>query len=75
LETSGTKVNGLHETFFILKKIFSLHMDSRGQKLRIFRKRKMPITYIGHLKMGFYKVFNKKSCKKLFRQLRKKKKA
>ena len=47
-------------------------MDSRGQKLRIFRKRKMPLTYIGHLKMGFYKVFNKKSCKKLFRQLRKK---
>lgn len=47
-------------------------MDSRGQKLRIFRKRKMPLTYIGHLEMGFYKVFNKKSYKKLFRQLRKK---
>ena len=33
LETSGTKVNGLHETFFIKTKIFSLYTDNRGQKL------------------------------------------
>ena len=33
METSGTKVNGLHETFFIKTKIFSLYTDNRGQKL------------------------------------------
>ena len=37
METFGTKVDGLHETFFILTKIFSLYMSSGGQKLLCFR--------------------------------------
>ena len=31
------KLNGLHETFFIKTKIFSLYMDNRGQKPLCFR--------------------------------------
>ena len=41
-------------------------MDSRGQKLRIFRKRKMPLTYIGHLKMGFTRFLIKNLARNFF---------
>ena len=97
METSGTKVNGLHETFFIKTKIFSLYTDNRGQNLLrshyissillesfncfagVFRKifycpptiignfhsktsyfvkRKMPLTYIGNLTVGFTRILS-----------------
>ena len=35
METSDTKVNGLHETFFIKTKIFSLYMGNRGKNFYI----------------------------------------
>ena len=41
-------------------------MDNRGQKLRIFRKRKMPLTYIGHLKMGFTRFLIKNLARNIF---------
>lgn len=38
LDICGTKLNGLRETFFLQKKISSLYMDNREQKLRTFLK-------------------------------------
>ncbi len=60
LDTSCTKLNGLHETFFIKTKIFSLCMDNRGQKLRIFRKRKNAPHLYWKFDNRFYNVFKKK---------------
>lgn len=100
METSGTKVNGLHETFFIKTKIFHfiwtiedknfyvlityphyywkvsialrgclekffivllIQLETFTEKLRIFRKGKMPLYNKGTFDNGFYKVFKKKA--------------
>ena len=42
MDTSGTKLNGLRETFFVKTKIPSLYMDNREQKLL---KEKSESTY------------------------------
>jgi len=60
LETSGTKVNGLHETFSLRQRFSHYIWTVEGKNFVFFAKEKMPLTYIGNLTIGFTMFLRKK---------------
>ena len=50
-------LRGCLEKFFI---VLLIQLEPFTVKPRIFRKRKMPLTYIGHLTMSFTRFLRKK---------------